>query len=95
MITKNISDIEYAIREKNKKNIKKILKKNPKEILKIKIHTIIDIIHFNEFDLLENIFKYINSKFKKFILSNNEIIIKLLNSNNIEFINSYYINQHV
>jgi ankyrin repeat protein len=89
MITKNISDIEYAIREKNKKNIKKILKKNPKEILKIKIHTIIDIIHFNEFDLLENIFKYINSKFKKFILSNNEIIIKLLNSNNIEFINKY------
>lgn len=89
MKTKNISDIEYAIREKNKKNIKKILKQNPEEIKKIQIHTITDIIHFNEFDLLETILKSINNKFKIFILSNNEIIIKILKSNNIKFINKY------
>jgi ankyrin repeat protein len=89
MKTKNISDIEYAIRENNKKNIKKILKQNPEEIKNIKIHTFTDIIHFNEFDLLETIFKSINNKLKRFILSNNEIIIKLLKSNNIKFINKY------
>jgi hypothetical protein len=89
MKTKNISDLEYAIREKNKKNIKKILKQNPEEIKKIQIHTFSDMIHFNEFDLLENIFKSINTKFKKIILSNKEIIIKLLESNNIKFINKY------
>ena len=89
MKTKNISDIEYAIREKNKTNIKKILKQNSEEIKKIQIHTFIDIIHFNEFDLLETILKSINKKFKIFILSNNEIIIKLLNSNNIETIKKY------
>ena len=71
MITKNITDIEYAIRENNKKNIKKILKKNPEKIQKIKIHTFVDIIHFNEFDLLETILKSINKKCKIFILSNN------------------------
>lgn len=89
MKTKNISDIEYAIREKNKTNIKKILKQNSEKIKKIQIHTFIDIIHFNEFDLLETILKSINKKFKIFILSNNEIIIKLLNSNNIEIIKKY------
>jgi hypothetical protein len=89
MITKNISDIEYAIRDNNKKNIKKILKQNPEEIKKIQIHTFSDMIHFNEFDLLENILKSINTKFKIYILSNKEIIIKLLKSNNIKFINKY------
>jgi ankyrin repeat protein len=83
-------DIEYAVREKNKKKIKKILKNNPEEILKIQVHTILDIIHFNEFNLLETIIKSINNKLKKYILSINEIIIKLLNSSNIEFINKYF-----
>jgi hypothetical protein len=51
-------------------------------------------IHFNEFDLFENILKSINSKLKKDLLSNNTIIIKLLKSNNIKFINKFikYIN---
>jgi hypothetical protein len=89
MITKNISDIEYAIRGNNKKNIKKILKQNPEEIKKIQIHTFSDMIHFNEFDLLENILKSIDNKFKIYLLSNKEIIIKLLKSNNIKFINKY------
>jgi hypothetical protein len=89
MKTNSLSDIEYAIREKNKKEIKKILKENSEEIKKIQIHTIIDIIHFNEFDLFETILKSINSKLKKYLLSNSEIIKKLINSNNIEFIHKY------
>ena len=87
MITNNILEIEYAIKENNIKNIKKILKKNPEEINKIEIHRFIDMIHFNEFDLFDNILKSINSKLKKNLLSNNIIIIKLLKSNNINFIN--------
>lgn len=89
MKTNNLLSIEYAIREKNKRNINKILKKNPEEIKKVKIHTFIDIIHFYEFDLFENILKSINNKLKKYILSDNDIIIKLLNSKNFEFIKKY------
>ena len=94
MITNNISKLEYAIKENNIKNIKKILIKNPEEINNIEIHRFTDIIHFNEFDLFDNILKSINSKLKKNLLSNNIIIIKLLKSNNINFINKYlkYIN---
>lgn len=86
---KIFSDIEYAIREKNIKDINKILKNNPEEITKVKIHTFVDIIYFNEFDFFDNILKSINNKFKKYILSNDEIIKQLLNSNNLEFINKY------
>ena len=89
MITNNILELEYAIKENNIKKIKKILKKNPEEINKIEIHRFIDMIHFNEFDLFDNILKSINSKLKKNLLSNNIIIIKLLKSNNINFINKY------
>jgi hypothetical protein len=94
MITNNILELEYAIKENNIKKIKKILKENPEEINKIEIHRFIDMIHFNEFDLFDNILKSINSKLKKKLLSNNIIIIKLLKSNNINFINKYikYIN---
>ena len=94
MIINNILELEYAIKENNIKKIKKILKKNPEEINKIETHRFIDLIHFNEFDLFDNILKSINSKLKKNLLSNNLIIIKLLNSNNIKFINKYikYIN---
>jgi ankyrin repeat protein len=94
MVINNILELEYAIKENNVNNIKKILKKNPEEINKIEIHRFTDMIHFNEFDLFDNILKSINSKLKKDLLSNNIIIIKLLNSNNIKFINKYikYIN---
>jgi hypothetical protein len=94
MIINNILELEYAIKENNIKKIKKILKENPEEINKIEIHRFIDMIHFNEFDLFDNILKSINSKLKKNLLSNNIIIIKLLKSNNINFINKYikYIN---
>ena len=90
----NILELEYAIKENNIKKIKKILKKNPEEISKIEIHRFIDLIHFNEFNIFDNILKSINSKLKIDLLSNNIIIIKLLNSNNINFINKYikYIN---
>jgi hypothetical protein len=94
MITNNILELEYAIKENNVNNIKKILKKNPEEINKIEIHRFTDMIHFNEFDLFDNILKSINTKLKRNLLSNNIIIIKLLKSNNIKFINKYikYIN---
>jgi hypothetical protein len=94
MIINNIIELEYAIKENNIKKIKKILKKNPEEISKIEIHRFIDLIHFNEFNIFDNILKSINSKLKIDLLSNNIIIIKLLNSNNINFINKYikYIN---
>jgi len=94
MITNNILELEYAIKENNIKNIKKILKKNPEKINKIEIHRFIDIINFNEFDLFDNILKLISSKFKKNLLSNNIIFLNLLKSNNINFINKYikYIN---
>jgi hypothetical protein len=94
MVINNIIELEYAIKDNNIKNIKKILKKNPEEINKIEIHRFIDLIHFNEFNIFDNILKSINSKLKRDILSNNIIIIKLLNSNNIKFINKYikYIN---
>jgi ankyrin repeat protein len=51
-------------------------------------------IHFNEFDLFDNILKSINSNLKIKLLSNNIIFFKLLKSNNINFINKYikYIN---
>ena len=68
MIINNILELEYAIKEKNIKKIKKILKENPEEINKIKIHRFIDMIHFNEFDLFDNILKSINSKLKKNLL---------------------------
>ena len=70
MITNNILELEYAIKENNIKNIKKILKKNPEEINKIEIHRFIDMIHFNEFDLLEisrnnnGFFSFSNLSFK-------------------------------
>jgi hypothetical protein len=83
-----LSALEYAIKDK-KKDINKILKKNPEEIKKIQINTFIYIIHLNEFDLLDNILKSINNKLKIYILSNNEIVKQLLNSNNLEFINKY------
>ena len=94
MITNNILELEYAIKENNIKKIKKILKKNPKEINKIETHRFTDMILFNEFDLFDNILKLINSKFKKNLLSNNIIFFNLLKSNNINFINKYikYIN---
>ena len=94
MITNNILELEYAIKENNIKKIKKILKENPEEINKIKIHRFTDIILFNEFDLFDNILKLINSKLKKNLLSNNVILFNLLKSNNINFINKYlkYIN---
>jgi hypothetical protein len=94
MITNNIFELEYAIKENNIKKIKKILKENPEEINNIETHRFIDMIHFNEFDLFDKILKSINSKLKRDLLSNNIIIIKLLKSNNIKFINKYikYIN---
>ena len=63
MVTNNILELEYAIKENNIEKIKKILKKNPEEINKIEIHRFIDMILFNEFDLFDNILKLINSKF--------------------------------
>jgi len=94
MIINNILELEYAIKENNIEKIKKILKKNPEEINKIEIHRFIDMILFNEFDLFDNILKLISSKFKKNLLSNNVILLNLLKSNNINFINKYikYIN---
>jgi ankyrin repeat protein len=94
MIINNILELEYAIKENNIKNIKKILKKNPEKINKIEINRFIDIINFNEFDLFDNILKLISSKLKKNLLSNNIIFLNLLKSNNINFINKYikYIN---
>jgi hypothetical protein len=89
MNNNKLSEIEIAIRNKKKKNIKQILKTNQEEIKNIKIHTIQDLIHFNELDILDTIFKYIDTNKRKNLLSNNSIIIKLLDTNNIEFINKY------
>ena len=89
MNNNKLSEIEIAIRNKKKKNIKQILKTNQEEIKNIKIHTILDLIHFNELDILDAIFKYIDTNKRKNLLSNNSIIIKLLDTNNIEFINKY------
>jgi hypothetical protein len=89
MNNNKLSEIEIAIRNKKKKNIKNILKTNPEEIKCIKTHTILELIHFNELDILDTIFKYIDINIKKNLLSNNSIIIKLLDTNNIEFINKY------
>ena len=94
MVINNILELEYAIKENNIKKIEKILKENPEEINNIEIHRFLDMIHFNEFDLFDNILKSINSNLKIKLLSNNIIIFKLLKSNNINFINKYikYIN---
>lgn len=89
MNNNKLSEIEIAIKNKKKKNIKQILKTNPEEIKNIKIHTILDLIHFNELDILDAIFKHIDKNIKKNLLSNNSIIIKLIDTNNIEFINKY------
>ena len=45
MNNNKLSEIEIAIRNKKKKNIKQILKTNQEEIKNIKIHTIQDLIH--------------------------------------------------
>lgn len=89
MNNNKLSEIEIAIRNKKKKNIKNILKTNPEEIKIIKLHTILELIHFNELDILDTIFKHIDINIKKNLLSNNSIIIKLIDTNNIEFLNKY------
>jgi hypothetical protein len=89
MNNNKLSEIEIAIKNKKKKNIKQILKTNPEEIKIIKLHTILELIHFNELDILDTIFKHIDKNIKKNLLSNNSIIIKLIDTNNIEFINKY------
>ena len=89
MNNNKLSEIEIAIKNKKKINIKQILKTNPEEIKNIKIHTILDLIHFNELDILDAIFKHIDINIKKNLLSNNSIIIKLIDTNNIEFLNKY------
>lgn len=85
----NIYPIEYAIKNKDKKNLKKILQKNPKEVNNIRINTLLELIHFNEFDFFTIIIKSFNNNDKKLLLSNNEIINELLDSNNLKIIKKY------
>ena len=85
----NIYPIEYAIKNKDKTNLKKILQKNPKEANNIRINTLLELIHFNEFDFFIIIIKSLNKNDKKILLSKNEIINELLDSDNLKFIKKY------